>query len=159
MTRFDPARLEKNSHTKLLLEFWQAIQLIRDDTESNAFFRDLLHPQELIMLARRIQIGKMLRQGYNYAEIALILRTAPNTIVKINRSLDHGHGGLAAIVDRLLAQSSHPKPGEQFSWEYVKRTYASHFWPTSQLTKLETKWRILAQSRRTQFYSTPQSIA
>ena len=112
MARFDPKRIQGGGQTHLLKQFWQAVTLIESYEESQTFLRDLLHPQEVLMFARRIQIAKMLREGFNFEEIGLLLRTSPTTIVKINRALDYGRGGLAQIVDKLLERESQEAESE-----------------------------------------------
>jgi TrpR-related protein YerC/YecD len=162
MARFDPKRISHEGQQELLKHFWQAVTLVESYDESQTFLRDLLHPQEVLMFARRIQIAKMLREGFNFEEIGLLLRTSPTTIVKINRALDHGHGGLAAIVDKLLEREREEAKPEQrqwnpLSWESIQRRYALYFWPARLLEQLQKQWQELQRVKRKQSSIPPRS--
>jgi len=48
------------------------------------FFREFLTPMEIKMLSKRIQVGVMLIQGYDYKAISQSLKVGDGTIARIN---------------------------------------------------------------------------
>ena len=54
---------------KFLGEFYSMISLLRGRDEVKKFFKDLLTLSEVVMISRRIQIAKMLLDGFDYEEI------------------------------------------------------------------------------------------
>ncbi len=153
MARFNPKRIQNAQQLSLLKKLWQAVTLVDSFDESQLFLRDLLHPQEILMFARRIHIAQMLREGFSFEEIGLLLRTSPTTIVKINRALDYGQGGLGKIVDKLLEHERSEAERSQrrwdpSTWENIQRRYAFYFWPNRLLDQLEKRWYDLQQVKR-----------
>lgn len=53
-------------------------------------------------MAKRIQIAKMLLEGYKYADIRNFARVTDNTISSVNNQLQFGDGGYQKIIERLI---------------------------------------------------------
>ena len=83
-------------------EFWRAITLLENKDEVRAFFRDLLTSTERKMLAKRLQIAKLLYQSADYAFIKKELNVSNETIANISRWLDSFGEGYRIIIPRLL---------------------------------------------------------
>lgn len=92
--------------------FWNAITLIESKEETRKFLRDLLTHTEVKMLAKRIQIAKMLIEGYDYQTIKNKVKVTSNTIARINNELNTNGQGLKKIVNRLITieKKARPKP-------------------------------------------------
>lgn len=82
--------------------FWNAITLIEDKEEAKSFLKDLLTHTETKMFAKRIQIAKMLLQGYDYRAIRNHVKVTSGTIAQVNNLLHTRGDGLKQIVSRLL---------------------------------------------------------
>ena len=56
---------------------------------------------ELISLAQRFEVARMLRQDHTYQEIAELTGASTATISRVNRSLTYGNDGYDLVLDRL----------------------------------------------------------
>lgn len=81
---------------------WNTITLINNRDETVLFLKELLTPTEVRMFAKRIQIAKMLLEGYKYEDIIPFVRVTPNTINSVNNQLQFGDGGYIKIIERLI---------------------------------------------------------
>lgn len=102
MSKFDPYSLSPKERNKILDEFYFMVVSLRTREQVINFFKDLLTPSEAIMLARRIQIAKLLLQGYDYREISTKLKTGVDTITKVQRWLKEGFGGYVKALEKIM---------------------------------------------------------
>jgi len=111
------------------------IALLESRDEVKNFFKDLLSETEAIMLARRIQIAKMLLEGFGYEEIQKSLKTSGNTIASVHRWLQGGFGGYEKLVPRLQKELKrreeivrrNKETRVPYSREWLKRKYPLHY--------------------------------
>lgn len=101
MTKVSRFKLEPHRQKLVLDRFWNAITALESKEETVLFLKDLLTPVEIQMIAKRISIGLMLAQGYNYQQITAYLKTTPDTVASVNRALNFGNNGFIAILQRL----------------------------------------------------------
>lgn len=80
---FIPSRTLK----KLYLDFWVSLTITGDYQTTKGFFKGLLTKTEIFMLAKRIQIAKMLLKGYDYKTIESFLRIGSPTIAQVQDKL------------------------------------------------------------------------
>lgn len=80
--------LEKDK--KLLTE---TLRKIKSSDLSN-FLDDLLTEEEILDLAQRLKIAKLILDGKNYDEISESVGTSTATVSKIGQVLKYGKGGL-----------------------------------------------------------------
>lgn len=80
---------------------FDAILTLENREECYQFFDDLCTVNELQSLSQRLQVAKMIKQGYTYATIEknLVLPTA--TIFRVKRSLQWGNDAYTMILERL----------------------------------------------------------
>jgi len=152
MAKFNPNVLGEESMGRLISEFYKAVTLIETYEEAKAFFKDLLNPTEMAMLARRLQIAKMLEEGYSYEEITLILKVGYTTVAKVSRWLNSGTG-YKLIVQRMIELEKkqlkkEKKKYDPFDPERIKHVYASYYWPEETLQILEAKLSEYFKLRR-----------
>lgn len=81
---------------------WNAVTLIEDRKETELFFKALLTPTEIRMMAKRVQIAKMLLEGYKYEDIRNFVRVTDSTISSVNNQLQFGEDGYMKPIDRLI---------------------------------------------------------
>jgi len=81
---------------------WNSITLIGSRDEAVIFLKELLTPTEIRMIAKRIQVAKMLLEGYKYQDIRNFVRVTDHTISSVNNQLNFGGGGYIKIVERLI---------------------------------------------------------
>jgi TrpR-related protein YerC/YecD len=86
-----------NEDIKSLLK---AILKLRNTSESEKFFRDLLTVQELKTFSMRWKAAQMLEKGTTYEEIEKQTGMSSTTIARINRWLEYGEGGYKLLLKR-----------------------------------------------------------
>ena len=88
-----------------LKDLYEAFSLLETAEEVSQFMQDLCTPQELVAIAQRYQIAKLLSEDCRYAEIVEKTGTSTATISRVNRSLSMvSSGGYAIVFDRLNKQ-------------------------------------------------------
>src|SRR4030042_3708894 len=81
-------------------EFYDMIALLKNRDEVKQFFKDLLTLSEVVMISRRLQVAKMLLEGFTYRKIRMKLKIGLSTIVSVERWLNQGFGGYKNIIQR-----------------------------------------------------------
>lgn len=88
-----------------LKDLYKAFSVLETAEEIEMFMQDLCTPQELVAIAQRYQIAKLLSENRRYAEIVEETGTSTATISRVNRSLSMvSSGGYAIVFDRLKKQ-------------------------------------------------------
>lgn len=83
-------------------ELFQAILSLKNETEAQNFFRDLLTMPELKEFANRWQIVKLLYKRVPYAEIAAKLNVSTTTVTRVAYWLNNGFNGYKEVADRTF---------------------------------------------------------
>ncbi|MBI5358192.1 TrpR-related protein YerC/YecD [Candidatus Amesbacteria bacterium] len=91
----DKLNLEKDK--QLLLDSLKKAQAAR---ELPAFLDDLLTEEEILDLAQRLKIAKLIIEGKIYDEIAEKVNTSTSTVSKIGQVLKYGKGGLNKVFTK-----------------------------------------------------------
>ena len=87
--------LEKDK--KLLVA---TLRKIKSSKDLSDFLDDLLTEEEILDLAQRIKIAKLILEGKTYDEIAVKIQTSTSTVSKIGQVIKYGKGGLHKILDK-----------------------------------------------------------
>ena len=88
-----------------LKDLYEAFAVLETPEEIAMFMQDLCTPQELVAIAQRYQIAKLLSEDCRYAEIVEKTGTSTATISRVNRSLSMvSSGGYAIVFERLKKQ-------------------------------------------------------
>jgi len=85
MMRVKYHQLSDRDKKKFLGEFYSMIALLKNREEVKNFFKDLLTLGEVVMISRRIQIAKLLLEGYTYEEIRKELKIGFTTVRQVER--------------------------------------------------------------------------
>ncbi|MDO8529474.1 MAG: YerC/YecD family TrpR-related protein [bacterium] len=117
---------------KYLGEFYSMVALLRGRDEVKNFFKDLLTLSEVVMISRRIQIAKMLMEGYKHEEIKKKLKIGYATIGYVERWLNEGFGGYKKIIkkynDKYKEKDNFEKYGyEPLTKEWIRKKYPAHY--------------------------------
>jgi len=70
------------------------LRKLRSTKDLSAFLDDLLTEEEILDLAQRIKIARLILDGKTYDEIAEKIQTSTSTVSKIGQILKYGKGGL-----------------------------------------------------------------
>lgn len=128
-------KLSKKERQELLITLCGALISIRKKEEAAQFLADLLSPQELDMLAKRLEIARHLIQGETYEGIQNKLKVSFTTISRINSWLMISGDGFRLVIERTK------KKGKKFhehsleekldpsSLYNFKRRYSTYFLP------------------------------
>lgn len=84
-----------------LNELFDAILTLENREECYQFFDDLCTVNEIQSLSQRLQVAKMIKQGYTYATIEQESGASTATISRVKRSLQWGNDAYTMILDRL----------------------------------------------------------
>ncbi|MFG6115488.1 YerC/YecD family TrpR-related protein [Halobacillus sp. MO56] len=91
---------------KTLDQLFEAILALENVEECYRFFDDLATMNEVQSLAQRLEVARMLREGYTYHKIETETGASTATISRVKRSLNYGNDAYQMALDRLAAQKS-----------------------------------------------------
>lgn len=86
---------------ELMDQFFRSILLLKSVEECYKFFEDVSTVGELKSLAQRLQVARMLKEGYIYEEIAQQTGASSATISRVKRCLNYGADGYHMVLERL----------------------------------------------------------
>lgn len=91
----------KSVRTEAVNELFEAVLTLKDKEECFAFFEDVCTVNELLSLAQRFEVAKMLKEGHTYMEVAEQTGASTATISRVNRSLNYGKDGYEMVFARM----------------------------------------------------------
>lgn len=91
----------KSVRTEAVSELFQAILTLENEEECFDFFEDVCTVNELLSLAQRFEVAKMLKEGHTYMEVAEKTGASTATISRVNRSLNYGKDGYEMVFSRM----------------------------------------------------------
>ena len=93
--------MSKKIRTEAVDQLFEAILCLKDKEECYTFFEDVCTINELLSLAQRFEVAKMLREHKTYLDIAEKTGASTATISRVNRSLNYGNDGYDRVFKRL----------------------------------------------------------
>lgn len=93
--------MAKKIRTDAVTELLEAILMLKDVEEGYLFFEDLCTTNEILTMAQRFQVAKLLGEKYTYQEIAEKSSASTATISRVKRSVDDGNGGYEMLIQRM----------------------------------------------------------
>ena len=87
--------------TPAVEQLFEAVLSLENKDECFDFFEDVCTINELLSLAQRFEVAKMLRDQKTYLDIAEKTGASTATISRVNRCLEYGAGGYRLILDRF----------------------------------------------------------
>lgn len=79
---------------------FEAILALESIEECYQFFEDACTINEVIAIAQRYEVARMLRKKHTYLEIAEATGASTATISRVNRCLNYGSDGYNLVMDR-----------------------------------------------------------
>lgn len=119
---------ERESHFK---ELFSAIAALENTRDVENFFRDLMSPDELVMLSRRVQIAKLLLTGKTHVDIIEELNVGSTTIERVDKWLNQGFGGYREAIKKAKktkGRIDYDSDDFPFSFDSLRKKYPAHFW-------------------------------
>ncbi|WP_240376049.1 YerC/YecD family TrpR-related protein [Bacillus piscicola] len=89
---------------KELDQLFQAILSLRNVDECYEFFDDLCTINEIQSLAQRLEVARMLQEGYTYQKIETETGASTATISRVKRCLHYGNDSYQLVFTRLNEQ-------------------------------------------------------
>lgn len=127
-------KLTKQKQEQLLISFCRVLAVLKTPEEAAQFLKDLLSRQEAEMLAKRIEIARLLIEGQTYEHIRNMLKVSHGTIARVNQWLATSGEGYRLIVKRVKPEKTEQQEfieelEKPISWKQIKRRYPMYFWP------------------------------
>lgn len=88
-------------YTEDVKELFEAVLTLDSVEACRCFFEDACTVKEIIEIAQRLKVAKMLRSGSSYAYINKETGVSTATISRVSRCLDYGSGGYDAVLKKL----------------------------------------------------------
>lgn len=82
-------------------QLFQAILLLQTKEDCYQFFEDICTVGELKSLVQRLEVARMLSEGYIYDTIVEQTGASTATISRVKRCLNYGADGYKTILERL----------------------------------------------------------
>lgn len=87
-------------HTDDTDELFEAILTLKTVEECYAFFEDACTIKEIIEIAQRFKVAKLLYAGTSYHSISTETGVSTATISRVNRCLEYGNNGYKTAIER-----------------------------------------------------------
>ncbi len=94
--------LNENKGYKLLVK---ALVAIDNEKECEALLEDLMTKKEMLDIAQRILVAKLLSEQVVYNKIVEETGASTATISRVNRSYLYGAGGYSFVLDKIKEDS------------------------------------------------------
>ncbi len=88
-------------------DLFKVVLMLETEDECYRFFEDIFTVSELLAVAQRLEVAKLLRQGVTQKEISKKLGASTATISRVNRALTYGAGGYQQMLLRLEKEPTH----------------------------------------------------
>jgi len=139
MTKISRIKVDPKHLGFFLNNFWSLITLLENKDQVKSFLKDLLTHTEMKMFAKRIQIAKMLLEGYSYRDIRNYVRVTDSTIARINNILDTEGNGLKIAITYLQKIESEINKERMSISPNLRNKYPTYFLPEIVISKITKK--------------------
>ncbi|GAA0362212.1 YerC/YecD family TrpR-related protein [Bacillus horti] len=86
---------------KELDQLFNAVLTLKSVEDCYIFFDDLCTVNEIQSLAQRLEVARMLREGFTYHKIESETGASTATISRVKRCLNYGNDGYIMALDRI----------------------------------------------------------
>ncbi|HHW38656.1 MAG TPA: hypothetical protein GXX18_15695 [Bacillales bacterium] len=90
---------------KSLDQLFEAILSMENLEECYRFFDDLCTVNEIQSLAQRLEVARMLREGFTYHRIETETGASTATISRVKRCLNYGNDAYMMALDRIQKEN------------------------------------------------------
>ena len=88
-------------HTEQIDRLFRAVLALEEPEECYRFFEDICTVKEILAIAQRLEVARMLSGGMSYQQTISQTGASSATISRVKRCLEYGEGGYGLILDRL----------------------------------------------------------
>lgn len=118
--------IDKKERYKIIGDFFEIVSNFRAKKEVIDFFVGLLTPSEALMMARRIQIARMLLEEKNYDAIRRELKVGFSTITKTDQWLNNRGDEYSLWIKKCLRKIENRDIKTKTYSESLLNRYAHH---------------------------------
>ena len=93
--------MSKSIHTPEVDQLFRSVLTLKTVEECYLFFEDVCTVNELLSLAQRLEVARLLRSNMTYLDISRKTGASTATISRVNRSLEYGNDGYMLALDRV----------------------------------------------------------
>lgn len=91
----------KTIRTEVVKDLFEAILTLENVDECFDFFEDVCTVNEVLSIAQRFAVARMLKEEHTYLEVAKETGASTATISRVNRSLNYGNDGYEMVFSRM----------------------------------------------------------
>ncbi len=91
----------KTIRNDVVKDLFEAILTLENVEECFDFFEDVCTVNEVLSIAQRFAVAKMLKENNTYLEVAKVTGASTATISRVNRSLNYGNDGYEMVLSRM----------------------------------------------------------
>ena len=95
-----------NYQNEATARLFQAILSLNTLEECKSFFEDACTIKEILDIAQRFEVARMLTDKMSYQQISQQTGVSTATISRVNRCITYGAGGYKTAIERLKEQES-----------------------------------------------------
>ena len=95
-----------NWHTEQTDELFEAILTLKTVEECYAFFEDACTIKEIIEIAQRLKVAKLLSAGTSYVTVSKEVGVSTATISRVSKCLEYGNGGYQMVMGRVKGEET-----------------------------------------------------
>lgn len=96
--------VDQKTYYRDIFFLYEILNSLKNVDEVKLFVKDILTKSELRMLKRRWHIARLLTKGLDIRAVAQQSKTSTQTVSKIKKILEEGHGGLLLAIERTRAK-------------------------------------------------------
>lgn len=98
--------MSRNIKDEFTDQLFEAILKLETKAECYDFFQDVATISEIKALGQRLEVARMLKEGYTYDHIVAETGVSTATISRVKRSLEYGEDGYNLILSRLAKNNN-----------------------------------------------------
>lgn len=124
--------LAEVGYEAILVDLCEALATLESAHEAAKLLVDLLSPQEIEMIAKRLKIARLLLERTPYADICRELRVSKATVARVSVWLAAAGDGYRLACQRAAERRPAGKPNEEHSSSppfALSRSVEMYFWP------------------------------
>lgn len=127
MAKISPRKLTESQEVTLRKKLFNDMERLQSGSNLVTTLQYILTDSEVIMTARRMEIAKMLVQGFSYPFVQAKLHVGEHTVAAVDRRLSSFRDYRIAIPQMLEAFRKKQPPPAPYSFRWVRKKYPLHF--------------------------------
>ncbi len=116
MAKIKSYQIDPREKYRIINDFFEIIFNLKSKKEIVDFFVGLLTPGEAVMMARRIQVAKMIVEGKGYDEIMKQMKVSCQTVTKIEHWLHDKGEEYNVWITRCLNELNRSNKNKDFKY-------------------------------------------